>query len=1089
MDPKNAASNIYYALTNIEQILAAFSSVVDQVQKISAQIPDIKAFFINSFDCIKFVLTSTQELGESLSSYKEINYNKYSKILKNNFDCVKFTVSKIDELNSLVNSYFNEESQLQKNSELLVSSLKNFSQTISESLKLIESISTKSANEKNLLQTYYRFWTFKTRYKMLIDTIWNDKNGLIKIISSSADNQNISQEEAVKILSSCIKQIELITSLIEKSNILTTKLDEFILVLNEVKINKRHFKKIDNIKRFISSIVDLINYINNVEFADPVQKLNQITEIVDKIGIISAKIDSIKFLGVGTMIKLDLILVILYKLAMMSWLTTFLLFSPKIFFDLMLVEYITEFLVNISTNISNIKLNVLLTARLKIRLMRNIITSLMNLMLSIALNPASIFINTHTLVKAFILTLIVNQLKLLINSISGIKVGLFSPGLYRKMKIIKMVLKEVIYMIRYVSIHKVSKKAIAKLGIIVLFIKALVSTIVSLLLLTPILILLIIAAPVILLGMYVLVSIIKLISLTARGISVKSVAGIAAVTLIVILLTGMIAALLLMITMAENLIENAWVLLKTFAFMSLIILAIVGIGILVTLAIPVVIPATLGFASLTILTASILLTALSLRLLQTISLDKDKILQNVDDVISTCKFIIDSLWTDQKVKNTGIRGGWMKTILNVFVKNSTLLQSILSSIFLTMSFIAITMILFIAVELKLIQLVNLDGEKIKSSVDTILNTSMYVIDSVFENNYGDNINPSNKHHKHRGFLGTMFKGIADILETIMVVAKVALTMIAVGLIVLMALELRLIQSINLDKESIINNTHAIMSAADAVVSAIFNPGETQPENNGPGKKFLGFIKNTLKGIGNIIESVVGIGKVGITLAAVGMVALLAQELKSINDISNEVNKQQILDNTDLILTVSDEIVKKVFNKTSEFNVDENKIKSFNKVTDSLDKFIKVSNKNADNLEKNINNTIKFVDKIDSVKIENLKTAANMFEKMADFSKSINGNFEGLADVIEDKIMPLLEKLNETFENTNKVIENGASIPSSAPATTAPVVSAPAGGQGAQVGAQAPVGINYSAAIDEIRQELSKIHDALTDGSQITRIDD
>jgi hypothetical protein len=173
--------------------------------------------------------------------------------------------------------------------------------------------------------------------------------------------------------------------------------------------------------------------------------------------------------------------------------------------------------------------------------------------------------------------------------------------------------------------------------------------------------------------------------------------------------------------------------------------------------------------------------------------------------------------------------------------------------------------------------------------------------------------------------------------------------------------------------------------------------------------------------------------------------------------------------------------------TNKYNTNIDSINAMIRTINSLTKI--GENGSLDKYKQGIDKAIEFTNTVSTAKLENLKTAANMFEKMADFSKSINGNFEGLADVIEDKIMPLLEKLNETFENTNKVIENGASIPSSAPTTTAPAVSAPAGGQGAQVGAQAPAGINYSAAINEIRQELSKIHDALTDGSQITRIDD
>ena len=539
--------------------------------------------------------------------------------------------------------------------------------------------------------------------------------------------------------------------------------------------------------------------------------------------------------------------------------------------------------------------------------------------------------------------------------------------------------------------------------------------------------------------------------------------------------------------------DNNWLYaLAMFGVVGVVTLAIAGLGYLIVYLLPGIAAFAAGVVLVTIAIGAMLLIGVELLALTTFNFDEDKraaIKTSTVAIIGAAKDVMDALFNgmdDEGNIKTDNSSPFVRFFRSIFKGTAFMIEALAASFVMVMTTVSVTMMLLIGLELETLAKININKRAVIGNVNSIMGTANSVIDAIFEPGEAQE-NPGGS--KFLGALKHIFTGLVDILEIVVSVGKMALIMIAIGMVRIVGGELNWIAKFDTSQLSnAAQNVHDIMSTADAVVDAIFSGGEEPTQNSG-GSKFFGFIKNTLKNIGGFVESVLGIGRIAPTLAAVGMVALLAQELKSINDISNEVNKQQILDNTDLILTVSDEIVKKVFNKTSEFNVDENKIKSFNKVTDSLDKFIKVSNKNADNLEKNINNTIKFVDKIDSVKIENLKTAANMFEKMADFSKSINGNFEGLADVIEDKIMPLLEKLNETFENTNKVIENGASIPSSAPATTAPVVSAPAGGQGAQVGAQAPVGINYSAAIDEIRQELSKIHDALTDGSQITRIDD
>lgn len=561
----------------------------------------------------------------------------------------------------------------------------------------------------------------------------------------------------------------------------------------------------------------------------------------------------------------------------------------------------------------------------------------------------------------------------------------------------------------------------------------------------------------------------------------------------VMLLTG--GMLFLLAEMGEEFFaNNLWMrALGMFAVVGAVTLAIAGLGYLIATLVPGISLFTAGIIMVTISIGAMLLIGVELTAIAEFEFDESNrqvIKDKVSIIIGTARDVMEGLFNgfdDQGVPNSDNSSSFGKFFRSIFKGAAFVVEALAASAVMIFTTISVTMMLLIGLELQSLANYQIDRDAVLGNVNTIMGTANSVIDAIFQPAEGKDTPGGSG---FIGALGHFFTGLVDIIELIAAIGKLAISMVAIALVRLLGSELNLIAKFDTSNlGNVTNNVGQIMGVADAVINAIFNPGETQPGNDGPGKKFLGFIKNTLKGIGDVVESVAGIGKVGITLAAVGMVALLARELQTINDISNTVDKTQILDNTDLILTVSDQIVKKVFDATTGFDIDEKKIKTFNTLTDSLELFIRVSNKKADNLEKNINNTIKFIDKIDSVKLENLQTATNMFEKMAEFSKSISGDFAGLADTINDKIMPLLEKLNETFENTNKVIENGASIPSSVPTTTTPAVSAPASGQGVQVGAQAPADINYSAAINEIRQELSKIHDALTDGSQITRIDD
>ena len=176
--------------------------------------------------------------------------------------------------------------------------------------------------------------------------------------------------------------------------------------------------------------------------------------------------------------------------------------------------------------------------------------------------------------------------------------------------------------------------------------------------------------------------------------------------------------------------------------------------------------------------------------------------------------------------------------------------------------------------------------------------------------------------------------------------------------------------------------------------------------------------------------------------------------------------------------------------TNLFSVDLNGKEKYTEVYKSLfESILTVANADQKSLKSNFESSNKFIDKINTVKVENLRTAANMFEKMAEFSKSISGNFEGLADTINDKIMPLLEQLNEGLNKTNENIGNNiANIPVMTTPTT--VVAPTSTTTSTSPGGSAPAvpQKDYSRILGEIKQEIAKVQKTLTDGSQITNIE-
>ena len=65
------------------------------------------------------------------------------------------------------------------------------------------------------------------------------------------------------------------------------------------------------------------------------------------------------------------------------------------------------------------------------------------------------------------------------------------------------------------------------------------------------------------------------------------------------------------------------------------------------------------------------------------------------------------------------------------------------------------------------------------------------------------------------------------------------------------------------------------------------------------------------------------------------------------------------------------------------------------------------------------NFVKLIEKVNVIDTRRIKSATDMFREMKEFSESINGNFEKLADVLNEKLIDALEKLNGTLKGTSE----------------------------------------------------------------------
>ena len=406
-----------------------------------------------------------------------------------------------------------------------------------------------------------------------------------------------------------------------------------------------------------------------------------------------------------------------------------------------------------------------------------------------------------------------------------------------------------------------------------------------------------------------------------------------------------------------------------------------------------------------------LIIAGELWLITKIKIDRNKVYDSVTAIMDSATMCIDAVFGDAEKppQNGPIQNGprWEKALLHFFAGFADL--------------IAIALICLIGLALKWMVSMNIPSEAdVFKKVTSIMNSAYVCIDAVF----GDAKMPEeeNKQNGSRWEKALLhfFSGLADVLEIVVTVYKLAYTLVAIGLILLLAKELEYIAKIDISEQEVAKKVNSIMLASEACVRAVFHSKEdkekeTQPNQGGGWKdklKQLG--KNVLGNVAGMAETIAGIPKVASMIVAVGMIATLGKSIEAIDKI--EFDEKSVIDKTNLILSTSEMIINKIFSDTPELTIEKKNINLFNSVTKAIRKFIKVFDTDTEKIKTGIDKTIEFVDKINTVDLEKLQTTANLFEKMAQFSESINGNFEGLADALNEKIAPLLENLKEQLEN-------------------------------------------------------------------------
>ena len=305
--------------------------------------------------------------------------------------------------------------------------------------------------------------------------------------------------------------------------------------------------------------------------------------------------------------------------------------------------------------------------------------------------------------------------------------------------------------------------------------------------------------------------------------------------------------------------------------------------------------------------ACILMIATMLRLLQNLNLDQNKILRNVDLVFDTVEKIIGRFMSNDPNSKKSNRGILLSIVSWVCPPLAKIAEAMLTVQYLFLMFIATTIVLGLATMLRLLQNLSLNGAKILANVDVVFNTIDQIIERIFTPRE-DNGKKSN-----RGILVTIVswvdEGLAKIVEAALGIVYLALSFIAVGLVLAIATALRLLQSLDLKEDVINNNVATVFKTVDHIINRIFGPrDDTQyPSSRGVLVTIISWVDPSLA---KIVEAALSIVYLMLTLTAITIVLGIAGLLKLIEMI--DLNEETIDQNITTIFNIVDKIISRVF---------------------------------------------------------------------------------------------------------------------------------------------------------------------------------
>lgn len=415
-------------------------------------------------------------------------------------------------------------------------------------------------------------------------------------------------------------------------------------------------------------------------------------------------------------------------------------------------------------------------------------------------------------------------------------------------------------------------------------VRGMFALIVSLILITPAILLFALAAPAVIIGFWLFSMVLKvLIYIISEVLADRKL--IMQLVFVGLFILGMIA-LCLEIMIFSIVAKQALQGIGDIILFMLGLIVVAGVialfGYAMSFIQTLMMPAITGVAMIGIAVLAVLAIAGALWLLQNIELDQEAIKTNVRMVIGTAIFVFAQVFEELKLQ---IGGGEQNqdflAVAGLFING--VLGALLSSVILLISVISVAAILYIAGMLWLIQNIKLDRNKIRNSVRNVIDAVMEIYWALFGADENDRLREEGA-PEWLVITDMFFRPIRQILQAFTASITLMLSVFAVGSVLLIATCLRLLQNLNLNKTRITNNVQLVIGIVRDILAELFDVTNTEKEAGSNG--ILGSIISWIwPGLNSLLNAFFAMGTMIFMLASIGCILGIAKMLESIADLN------------------------------------------------------------------------------------------------------------------------------------------------------------------------------------------------------------